>query len=395
MNESERFALVPRQSTALKKSSAGHEHILLGMVGDTLALVRASKSDLQTRRFRVGDIDFCEPDYRQILSWAGQTHLSPEDVLRRLTLNLWSGCYWCAGETRIEDGKFKTMNWDPGLLPITDFRITQELEITELTFVRIEEWRNWSSYISTQKVFSGSGKDFEKTYFSENRIHSIYTVHMPKLKRLFCRQIDLNYLEIKSAPSLESLDCHNNLIGALDLRRFNKLKDLECSENKITELKVNSNLEILRCSDNAMKELELDNLPNLVELECNHYNSGFHRLGGLQSLDLHGVHNLKSLECAGNSLGTLDLSFVRELKTLDCEWNLLTKLDLSGTPLLESLKCVCPTKEDQEDPAEFNPPWIIELNIQDLYHLKEFELDKRTHLVQRPDQHFSPDLTRQ
>ena len=33
--------------------------------------------------FRVGDYEWCDPDYRQILVWARETGLKPEEVVAR------------------------------------------------------------------------------------------------------------------------------------------------------------------------------------------------------------------------------------------------------------------------------------------------------------------------
>ena len=83
MNEKKENALVPRPSSAVEKAVPGVKRILSGMVSDTLALAKEQRA-LAPTKFRIGDYEWCEPDYRQILIWAEETGLKPEEVIARL-----------------------------------------------------------------------------------------------------------------------------------------------------------------------------------------------------------------------------------------------------------------------------------------------------------------------
>jgi len=82
MKEKNDFALVPRPPSAVEKSEPGAKRILSGMVADALAL-RKDVSAL-AKTFRIGDYEWCKPDYRQILAWAKVTNLKPEDFIAAL-----------------------------------------------------------------------------------------------------------------------------------------------------------------------------------------------------------------------------------------------------------------------------------------------------------------------
>ncbi len=70
MDEKKENALVPRPPGAVEKAVPGAKRILSGMVSDTLALASREQRALAPTKFRIGDYEWCEPDYRQILIWA-------------------------------------------------------------------------------------------------------------------------------------------------------------------------------------------------------------------------------------------------------------------------------------------------------------------------------------
>jgi hypothetical protein len=82
MKEKNEDALVPRPPSAIEKTIPGAKRILSSIVADTLAL--AEQRALAAAKFRIGDHEWCEPDYRQILIWAEETGLKPEQVVERL-----------------------------------------------------------------------------------------------------------------------------------------------------------------------------------------------------------------------------------------------------------------------------------------------------------------------
>src|SRR6266550_4484466 len=80
MNENNEFALVPKPPGALEKSEPAAKRILSGMVADTLALGKEAFSPV-AKSFRIGEYEWCEPDYRQLMTWAGAANFKPEDVV--------------------------------------------------------------------------------------------------------------------------------------------------------------------------------------------------------------------------------------------------------------------------------------------------------------------------
>jgi hypothetical protein len=82
MNEKDEKALVPRPLSAVEKAVPGVKRILSAMVDDTLALAEQRAPAME--KFRIGDYEWCEPDYRQILIWSEETGLKPEEVIARL-----------------------------------------------------------------------------------------------------------------------------------------------------------------------------------------------------------------------------------------------------------------------------------------------------------------------
>src|SRR5437773_2598175 len=81
MSEKNDFALMRRPPGALEKAAPGAKRILSGMVEDTLALANRNPSTVAAARFRIGEYEWCEPDYRQILIWARATSQKPEEVI--------------------------------------------------------------------------------------------------------------------------------------------------------------------------------------------------------------------------------------------------------------------------------------------------------------------------
>lgn len=86
--EKNRNALIPRSSSALEKIGPGPKGILTRMVSDALAVARSKEKALTVARFRIGNYEFCEPDYRQIMLWGKALELDPQDVVQLLEISL-------------------------------------------------------------------------------------------------------------------------------------------------------------------------------------------------------------------------------------------------------------------------------------------------------------------
>ena len=111
----------------------GGKRILSEMVNDVMALASVSAGVLQ-RRFKIGDVELCEPDYRQILHWADSLELAPEEFLSRL-LKPPQGAHNSLWPTVMEDGRLVSLFWDFRLLPLERFRLLSPLSIDKLSVV--------------------------------------------------------------------------------------------------------------------------------------------------------------------------------------------------------------------------------------------------------------------
>ena len=112
------------------------------------------------------------------------------------------------------------------------------------------------------------------------------------------------------------------------------------------------NLKTLDCASNSLTGLDLSASGRLETLKCGNCgltaldlgaNTGLRALdcasNRLTKLELGGLHALESLNCASNDLTALDLGANTGLRALDCASNRLTKLELGGLYALEDLNC--------------------------------------------------------
>ena len=134
-------SLIPLPDASLALARPEGERVLSEMLSDTLALARGEPLR------KIGEYEWCEPDYRQILLWAEQLALEPEEVIRRLldTTSLswdlvegqedWQPTTFC-------DGRIVKLNWDLELLPLKVFEWVDGLEIEYLRFApNLETYR--------------------------------------------------------------------------------------------------------------------------------------------------------------------------------------------------------------------------------------------------------------
>ena len=139
---------------------------------------------------------------------------------------------------------------------------------------------------------------------------------------------------IEAFKNLQVLYCKDNDLEELDLSKNTNLRELYCYDNKITKLDLsnNINLEILFCGSNKLSDLNLSKNTKLKELHC--YNNQ------LKSLDVSNNTNLEKLWVQVNQLIHLDLSKNTKLTTLHSDHNmLLENLDLKYNSNLEVLYC--------------------------------------------------------
>lgn len=384
------FALVPRPPSALEKAVPGAQRLLSGMVADTLALVSKDPHRLAKARRRLGQYEWCEPDYHQILIWASATGLKPEEVIGRLLdpnslredENGQGRLLPVFDEPLLADGRILKLNWDLRLLPCSKLEWVDGLEITHLRFLRA----------SADKVLEDLGElplpklawlrcrglgliRIDLTSLpalrcldcAGNQLGRLAVTNLPELARLQCRRNDLFELTFEGATKLAWLDCSGNKLTDLDLSRLECLEFASCAANDLSRLNLvgTPNLDSLDCSGNQLEELSLAGAPDLGTLDC----SG----NFVHDLDLRKCEALASLDCSRNLLSALDLSSAHGLQFLDCRENSISELDLSGCPNLVELHC--------------SGNRLATLDIRELAHLESVTYDEaKTQLLRRPYQ---------
>ena len=230
--EKPRTALITRGPSAVEKLGTGSRTILSQMVWDALVLAKPKGSALAVSRFRIGDYEFCDPDYRQKLQWAKALRVEPEEIVRRMESE--------KNTFAVIDGKIDSLVWNFELLPITNFEWLSGLSITKLIFKGV-----------SQK--------------SPN-----LSLRLKSLIWLECNDIGLNQLDLSNVPALTTLDCDENQLTELNLSSVPELTGLKCQLNQLTELDLSNvpALTHLDCRENQLTELNLSNVPALTKLYC-------------------------------------------------------------------------------------------------------------------------------
>ena len=285
MSEDHEKSLIVRPRSELESAGSGPRAILSRMVSDALALA-LSKERLLARspaRFRVGDDEFCEPDYRQLKLWGAALNLAPEEVVIRFKRE---------ESFKVENGAIVELCWNFELLPLADFQWVDGLAIRNLEF---------------------TGKAISKKLSPK----------LPLLQRLDCVALGLAELELSSVPGLTKLACSNNQLTELDLSSVPGLTGLWCYSNPLTELDLSSvpGLTVLSCHSDQLTELDLSSVPGLTKLTC-HSNQ-------LTELDLSSVPRIGMLYCSSNSISMLDIRPCKALVTLECGEHVLLKKNVN------------------------------------------------------------------
>ena len=123
MDKNQSHALTLRLSSSLEKLGARPKAILDVMVSDALTLVQSQERVLAAARFCIGDYEFCDPDYRQILIWAKALRLEPDEVVKRLlrTEIDVGRCGRVMQKLEIVNGHIVKLVWNFEILPIPVF----------------------------------------------------------------------------------------------------------------------------------------------------------------------------------------------------------------------------------------------------------------------------------
>jgi Leucine-rich repeat (LRR) protein len=327
MADKERNALIPLPAGGLENIGSGPKSILSGMVYDALALVRVREKSLAAARFRIGDYEFRDPDYQQILIWAKALELEPEDFIDRLKDCLeenfdgdWPKNFDAALE--VEDGSIVSLVWDFDGFPISSFEWVDGLRIKRIGF------RGLASTKISLRLPSLNYLDCTRTELTELDLSAV-----PALTELWCEFNELVELDLSAVPALTELQCNYNQLVELDLSAVPALTRLSCRDNQLVELDL-STVPVLaefECCGNRLVELDLSVVPALTKLLCSR--------NQLVELDLSAVPALTNLGFFGNQLVELDLSAVPALTWLSCYYNQLVELDLSAVPALTGLNC--------------------------------------------------------
>jgi hypothetical protein len=223
-------AIVPLPDASLALAKPGPGRVLSEMVGDTLALARREPL------FKIGEYEWCEPDYRQILLWAGSLTLEPEEVIRRLLNPLYP-----RNGSEFREGRIVKLIWDFDLLPLQDFTWVQGLEIEQLRF----------------SVHRPLAKDAPRLSLS-----------LPKLYELRCDALGLEELDLSLVPSLFDLVCDGNRLRSIDLSSVPLLECFRCSENHLETLELSKGLTYVHCENNNLRSLDLSRCEYLTFLGC-------------------------------------------------------------------------------------------------------------------------------
>lgn len=367
------------------------------------------------RKTHIGDYEWCEPDYRQILMWAEALHLQPETVIERLLTEpetKWNHQVY----TRFENGRIVALHWNLELLRLKTFKWVDGLAIEAIAFFAPEWYAKIHGSLSLSlplpelrclhcrnvvlaKLDLSAVPQLETLLSWDNHLTVVDLTSVPQLTWLWLQKNELAELDLSQVPLLTKLSCWGNRLTELDLSAVPKLAECDCAMNKIATLDSSAvpKLASLKCHLNRLGEIDISNVPQLTELECEG--------NELAKLDLSAVPKLTRLRCGGNQLTELDLSLVPLLTELMCYENQLTELDLSAVPELTLLFCY----NNQLTELDFSGTpklrevslWfaaspntrycnnIAELDIRTLDALVRLEYDaSETSLIQRSDQNF-------
>ena len=351
-------------------NSDDHSHSLIPLPDASLALARPGGGQKRTEMIKealavargpllkIGEYEWCEPDYRQIRLWGEALNLVPEEVIRRI-LSIGSLRYHTEDgegrmhpQTAFDRGRIRKLNWDLSALPLAAFNWVEGLEIEYLRVTGMGLLRNREKV--TIPALHLDLPKLEVLHCSNIGVHELDLSRVPALTTLTCSSNQLAKLDLSSVPKLTTLNCNSNRLTNLDLSRVPQLEELRCEDNQVAILDLFNlpALERLWCGKNPFSDLDLSTTPLLYKLACDE--SRFTKLdlshvpalielfwgnSRLTELDLSHVPTLEKLACDGNALTALDLSAIPMLNTIWCNDNRLTHLDLSHVPKLSWLNC--------------------------------------------------------
>lgn len=240
MSNKDKNELVAQSGRAIQAAGAGPSSILAGMVADVLTLAKPLSVEVMPTLFRVGDYDFCEPDYKQILLWAEALAFKPEVVVGHLQSFMPSEDQNIDFKFDVNAGRMVSLTWDFDKLPISKFVLISGSLLEKIQFIGRHE--------------------FSPTIF----------LNSTKLTHLSCTRISLTKLDLSNTPNLTDLQCRSNALIELDLSKVPVLTRLGCDNNQLTELDLSKvpALKQLSCCNNQLTELDLSKVPALTNIYC-------------------------------------------------------------------------------------------------------------------------------
>lgn len=281
MNEKDSFALVPRPSSAVEKAQPVAKRVLVGMVGDTLALATKQQAAPPATKFRIGDYEWCEPDYRQILRWAEETGKSPEYVIQRL-IDL---------KSSFEGGRLIQVCWDDSLMLLPKMRFVVGLKIKVFAFAAGA--RNVGIISTMMNPKPGvSPKDFE--------VAAIDLAGLTELERLYVQSQNLTELDLRNTPKMKLLRCESNSLSTISFSGLQHLEEVHVRNNFLSEIDLTNlpSLKKLECHQNSLSSLDLSSVPALEYLDCreNRWGYGNYTDKRIEVLDITPLKNIRVLK---------------------------------------------------------------------------------------------------
>jgi len=229
------------------------------------------------KRFRLGEYEWCEPDYRQILAWSNETRKPPEFIIQRLVER----------KSSFADGRLIEVHWDVDSMFVKKFGFVPGLKIKVFS-------AEWSEVV----VFNNLNRNLK---LSDFRFSEINLEGLTELEVLAVPSQNLGSLNLRSVPKLKQIICESNELSSLDLSGFQRLEEVRVRNNLLSELDL-SNLPVLKsldCRQNRLSFLDLSGAPALEFLDCRENLravDSYDRVEPKDVLDITPLKNLKVLK---------------------------------------------------------------------------------------------------
>jgi hypothetical protein len=234
MSDKEPNALILPRAYGVQQLGSGSEGVVSRIVGDALALARAREPTRLEALIRVGNFEFREQDYRQLLNWAAAAEMRPDKFINALQQA--KNVFWDGTSFVIEDGRIVQVAFPPNLL-------RSNLDLSN------------APYLTRLKC------DY-------NNLLALDLTHVPKLRELYCEGNRLSKIDLSNVAKLEILCCGKNSLSSIDLSNVPELITLSCGWNRIKALILPKTLLKLSCVKTELQNLDLEQTPRIDYLAC-------------------------------------------------------------------------------------------------------------------------------